>query len=544
MSGELVVMGSGGAGLVAALHAATRGAKVTVLESAPVFGGTTALSGGGQWTPLNRLGQEEFGLQDSRAEVITYLDALTLGLIPHETLDGFLDSAPRYVEFLIANTTCDVVAADIPDYYQGRPGAKGPGRTVTIGLYDTARLGEYQKLLREPPWPGSVGPITSNEERDAGWGADRRLFELGNERRANGIAARGRALIAGLMEACLENGVRLVAGARVVSAIIQDGRIRSVEADRDGTLESFPTELGLILACGGFEWNRKLWDGMVGVPLDGALSPPYNVGDGLSIATKAGARLGNMGQVWWNPSIQIPGETYDGAQRNRGATLRQRAGAITVNRRGQRFFNENLPYNDAGRPLTYFDPHTYSFINYPAHSIADKETVDRAPLLTRDFTTPITSEWLFEAPTLRELAAKIGVDADGLEAQVKKWNADCEKGVDADFHRGEKEYDITRDAWDTVRRAVGDGTPNGLLRPIKDGPYFATRLRPVCYGTKGGPVIDGSARALGYDDQPVPGLFAAGNVSAGIFGHAYPGGGGTLGAALVMGWKAGESATS
>lgn len=545
MSGELLVMGSGGAGLAAALHAATRGAKVTVLERAPVFGGTTALSGGGQWVPLNRLGREEFGLEDSREEVHEYLDALTLGLVPHETLDGFLTNAPRYVEFLIEHTQCAVMAADIPDYYRGKPGSKGPGRTITIGLYNTSRLGESQKYLRVPPWPGSVGPITSNEERDAGWAASRRLVELGKERRAQGIAARGQALIGGLMEACLEHGVRLVHDARVCAGT-HNGRIREVQVARNGTVETYPTDLGLVLACGGFEWNKQLWDGIIGVPLDGRLSPPYNAGDGLRVAASAGARLANMGQVWWNPGMSIPGETYDGAPRMRGNLLRSRPGAITVNRSGRRFFNENLPYNDAGRPIAHFDPHTYSFVNHPAFCIADQETVDRAPLLSRDFTTPVTEDWLVSAPTLRGLAEKIGVDGDGLEAQVKEWNANCEGGVDPVFHRGEKEYDLTRDAWDVVRRQAEPdaGFANGLLRPIKDGPYCAIELRSVCYGTKGGAAINGGARVLGYDDKPVEGLFAAGNVSGGIFGHAYPGGGGTLGAALVMGWSAGESATS
>jgi 3-oxosteroid 1-dehydrogenase len=541
-------MGSGGAALVAALHAATRGAHVTVLESAPVFGGTTSLSGGGQWVPLNRLGREEFDLEDSRDEVLEYLRALTLGLVPEETIEGFLDAAPRYVDFLIDNTPCVVSAADIPDYYRGQPGSKDPGRSITIGLYDTNRLNEYKGLLRMPPWPGSVGPITSNEERDAGWAADRKLFELGTERHSQGIAARGRALIGGLMEACLANDVRLVNNARVVDVTFQDGRIREVHAQRNGNgaVESFPTDLGLVIASGGFEWNKKLWDGIIGVPLDGRLSPPYNLGDGLKIAETAGARLANMGQVWWNPSHAIPGETYDGAPRMRGGVLRSRPGAITVNPQGRRFFNENIPYNDAGRPIVHFDPHTYRFVNYPAWSIADHETIHRAPLLSRDFTTPITEEWLVSAPTLRELARRIGVDADGLEGQVKEWNENCERGVDTQFHRGEKEYDLTRDAWDVVRRKAepDDGYKNGLLRPLKKGPFYATRLMSACYGTKGGPAIDGHARVLGFDDKPIPGLFAAGNAAGGIFGHAYPGGGATLGAALTMGWRAGESATS
>ena len=548
MSGRLIVMGSGGAGLIAALHAAKRGADVTVLESAPVFGGTTALSGGGQWVPLNRLGAEQFGLQDSRAEVLEYLQALTFGLVATETLNGFLDASPRYVEFLIANTPCDIHAADIPDYYRGQPGSKDPGRSIIVGLYDTNRLGEYKQRLRVPPWPGSVGPITSNEERDAGWEADRKLFDLGHERIAQGIAARGRALVGGLLEACLASNVRLVNNARVVSTTTRNGRVVEVNAQRDGNggLESFPTDLGLVLASGGFEWNQKLWDGIIGVPLDGRLSPPYNLGDGLKIASTAGARLANMSQVWWNPSHAIPGETYDAQPRMRGGSLRSRPGSIAVNTQGRRFFNENLPYNDAGRPIVHFDPHTYRFVNHPAWSVLDEESIQREPPLRRDFSTPVNESWLISAPTLRVLAGKIGVDPDGLEAEVKAWNESCEAGVDTRFHRGEKEYDLTRDAWDVVRRKAepSAGYKNGLLRPLKRAPFYATRLLSVCYGTKGGPAIDGGARVLNYDDQPISGLFAAGNVAAGIFGPAYPGGGATLGAAMTMGWAAGESATS
>lgn len=549
MADELIVIGSGGAGLTAALHAATRGAKVTVLESAPVFGGTTALSGGVQWAPLNRLGREAFGLEDSPEEVLQYISAQTLGLVDEETIEAFIRNAPLEVEFLIANTPCEVSAAEIPDYYFGRPGAKGPGRAVTVGLYEAARLGEYQELLREPPLLGTVGPVTTQEESMGGWAGytSRSLFDLYEERRAQGIVARGRALVGGLIEACLEHNVTLINNARARSLVMQGTRVAGLEAVVNGDVRKFSSPLGVVVAAGGFEWNRRLWDSFVGVPLDGAASPPYNVGDGLGMMSKAGARFGNLNQVWWSPGLLIPGETYDDQARVRagaGGGLRTRPGSITVNRFGRRFFNENLPYNDAGRMLAYFDPHTYTFVNYPAYCIADHETVEREPVLWRDSVTPRTPDWFTEAPTLRELALKIGVDAAGLEEEVENWNAICADGVDPVFHRGEREYDLTRSAWNQRRSEVGDGIKNGILRPIKEGPYYAHQLRSVCYGTKGGAVIDGGARVLDYDNAPIPGLFAAGNTTAGIFGHGYPGPGATIGAAMVMGWTAGLSATS
>jgi 3-oxosteroid 1-dehydrogenase len=541
VGGELVVMGSGGAGLVAALHAATRGAKVTVLESAPVFGGETALSGGRMWAPLNRVGREAFGLEDSPDEVLRYLAALTHGLVAPQTHEAFVRNAPRFVDFLVAKTPCDVRPTAFGDYYRDTPGAKGPGRSIYVGLYDTTRLGECQKLLRQMPWPGTFDGVMDIEQRDSGWDEDRRLLELAKARRAKGIAAAGRALIGGLMEACLSSGVALVNNARVVSAIQEGGRIRAVEAQHDGKLERFSTDLGLVLASGGFEWDRTLWNSLVGVPLDGAYSPPYNIGDGLRIAARAGARLGNMGQVWWNPGMHIPGDAYDGKPRMRANTLLRRAGVITVNRQGRRFFNENMPYIDSGRPLTSFDAQAHAFTNYPAFCITDRETIERQPVLFRDHTTPLTDDWLFRAPTLRALSEKIGIDGDGLEEQVREWNANCEQGVDPDFGRG-GEHDLPV----ATRTVVDSGwkVKNALLRPITDGPYYAVQLRAVCYGTNCGPVIDGAARVIGWDDAPIPGLYAAGNVSAGIFGHSYPGAGSTIGAGVVMGWTAAETATS
>jgi 3-oxosteroid 1-dehydrogenase len=153
--------------------------------------------------------------------------------------------------------------------------------------------------------------------------------------------------------------------------------------------------------------------------------------------------------------------------------------------------------------------------------------------LTYDNETPTRPDWFFEAPSLRELAAKIGVDPDGLDAQVVEFDAHAAKGIDPVFHRGETAIEW----WN------GDKSfPNPNLAPLGEGPYYAHQLMAAVFGTKGGAVIDEQARVVGFDGNPIAGLWATGNVTAGVFGESYPGGGGTLGPAVTFGYLAGRSA--
>src|SRR4051795_1198575 len=117
---------------------------------------------------------------------------------------------------------------------------------------------------------------------------------------------------------------------------------------------------GVVLACGGFEWNRALVDDLLAVPLEAPLSPPGNEGDGLVMAARAGARLANLQHAWWVPSMGVPGDTYDGAPRFRIAQLdKSLPGALVVNRAGRRYGNECMNYPDFGKLQTRFDPHRY-----------------------------------------------------------------------------------------------------------------------------------------------------------------------------------------
>jgi succinate dehydrogenase/fumarate reductase flavoprotein subunit len=354
---------------------------------------------------------------------------------------------------------------------------------------------------------------------------------------ATGIVLRGCALVGGLLEACLRRGVRLSALTRARELILDGGRVTGVRAERDGALVDFPARQGVVLASGGFEWNRELWDALLQIPWDGPASPPNNEGDALIMASRAGARLANLNRAWFTPARDL-GETYEGHPLIRIGMYGSAPGEILVNRSGRRFVNEALNYNDIGMPMTAMDPQSYEFANHPTFAITDRRYKDKiasfdAQTLSGDRRTP---EGVTEAPTVRELAARLGIDPDGLQAQVEEFNRYAVDGADPVFHRGET-------PWELYIQPRSD-LPNRAIAPILDPPFIGYNVRAGVFGTKGGPVIDENAQVVAMDGTPIPGLFGAGNAVASIFGAAYPGGGATLGPGVTLGYVAGLTLTS
>jgi succinate dehydrogenase/fumarate reductase flavoprotein subunit len=533
---DVVVTGSGAAALTAAVSAAVRGAQVTVLERADLFGGTSAISGGGMWLPGNGLDPD---FTDSADDARRYVKHLTLGLVDDKLIDRYIAEAPGIPAFLSEHTALEFwTVVGRPDYHADYDGGSGTSRTVFPDTFDTARLGELKDKLRRPHWPGGIPPLRGDELQQFiargdpdGWKV------LVEERMAKGIVLRGCALVGGLLEACVRLGVRLLSQTRARELMIKDGRVVGVRAERNGALEDFEASQGVVLASGGFEWNRELWDALLQIPWDGPASPPNNEGDALIMASKAGARLGNLNRAWFTPARDL-GETYEGRPMIRIGMYGSAPGEILVNRKGKRFVNEALNYNDIGMPMTALDPNSYEFANHPAFAITDRRYQQKiamfdAQTLSGDRRTP---EGVTEAPTLRELAGKLGIDPDGLEAQVEEFNKYAVDGHDPLFHRGES-------PWELFIQPQSD-LPNRAIAPIKDPPFIGYHVRAGVFGTKGGPVIDENAQVVSMDGTPIPGLFGAGNAVASVFGAAYPGGGATLGPGVTFGYVAGITLTS
>jgi succinate dehydrogenase/fumarate reductase flavoprotein subunit len=525
---DVVVVGSGAAGLVAALTAAVEGASVTVLERAPVFGGTSAVSGGGMWLPGNGLDPD---FTDDLAGAKVYLQKLTHGLIREEVLDRFLAEAGQVPAYLAEHTPLQfTVDIGRPDYHAPWEGSSLTSRTVFPDLYQMSRLGELRERVREQG-PGSLPPIGNMEGRALMEKGDLEgIGRIIKERREQGIALRGQALVAGIMEGCVDQDVEFVADTRARELIVEDGHVVGLQAEQHGNEMEYRTRLGVVIASGGFEWNRDLWDAFMAVPWDGPASPPYNEGDGLIMAARAGAKLGNLDKGTWIHGRYI-GEDYDGKPYIRMGVFGGAPGEILVNRAGRRFTNENLNYNDIGRPMTYFDPHVYEYVNHPCFAVTDDFGRERVTAL--DAETKEGADGWVEANTLRELAGKLGIDPDGLEQQVEEYNRGAEQSSDPVFHRGEKPWEVH--GLSSVERA------RGMNRPIIQAPFIGYRVRAAIFGTRGGPVIDENAQIVDWENRPIPGLYGAGNAIAHPFASAYPGGGGTLGPCVTFGHVAGKS---
>jgi succinate dehydrogenase/fumarate reductase flavoprotein subunit len=352
-------------------------------------------------------------------------------------------------------------------------------------------------------------------------------------RMQQGIVASGQALVGRLLEGCIDRGIEFHLETRGRELIRDGRRVVGLRAERDGGDVLVRARGGVVLACGGFEWNADLRNRFLPGPLSHHCSPPFNEGDALLMAQGAGADLANMSEAWVYPGAMVPGEESDGTPVSRWVIAeRTLPHSILVNRYGQRFVNEGVNYNDMSKALYHFDPHRYEYRNLPCWAILDSQFRSRYPILTVTPGDP-DPDWLPSADSLSALAAKVGIDGQRLEATVARWNEIVAAGVDDDFHRGEGAYE----------RWLGDpDTPHPNLGAIEQPPYYALPIDAHSAGTKGGPRTNTRGEVLDVRGEVIPGLYAAGNAMAGVSGPGYYGGGGTIGLAMTWGYLCGINA--
>ncbi|GAA4296573.1 FAD-dependent oxidoreductase [Mycobacterium paraffinicum] len=527
MQADVVVLGSGGAGLTAALTAAASGASVEVFDKAPTVGGTTAVSGGVVWIPAhNRSPDGEL----TPADALRYLRAQSLGSMDDELVETFVHTGSAMLDFVEAHSGLRFeIATGFPDYRPELPGGQpAGGRSLSAAPFDLAQLGEWAT------WITSFPADWSNVGFDA---ETRARLHAAIDERTGHLCVAGTALIAGLLKGLLDAGVTPHINARAERLIADDGEITGVRIGLQGRNINVRARHGVILGTGGFEWDPALAQAFLRGPMHGAVSPPNNTGDGLRMAMAHGADLANMGEAWWVPIVQIPGDTIEGKPRSRSVRLeRTRPRSIIVNSAGRRFVNEACDYNSMAGAFHYLDPRG-GYVNDRGWMVFDSIHLQRYGFLGIEPGQPVP-DWFCESADLAELAAKTGIDADGLIRTVEAWNRHVAAGADPDFGRGSSAYD---GYW-------GDESATTLagktLGPIDTAPFYAV---PVCIGamgTKGGPRTDRDGRVLHVGGEPIPGLYAAGNAMGGVTGRAYGGAGGTLGPAMVFGYRAGYAAAT
>jgi 3-oxosteroid 1-dehydrogenase len=516
---DVIVVGSGG-GLIGAYTAASRGLRTLVIEKSSHVGGTTAWSGAGIWLPGNPAILRA-GIEDSPAAARAYLDALIGDDAPAELREAYLVSGPPLIEELEANPRFGQFTwRPIPEYYEGRPGFLRKGRTVFPADIARSDLGELEPLVRRPLWT----------ER---WGIEPPEQMVG-----------GQALIARALLALMETGnAEVLTSTALTDVIVEDGRVVGIEAVHgdhgdqvDGAPVRFYADRGVLLAAGGFEHNRALREKHQ-APITGEWTSgvPSNTGDALAAAVAIGADTALLDEAWFAPGLVTP----------HGWPLFYTMvwGGVWVDSTGRRFMNERLPYDRAGHEI--LRRHGEDGVTaLPVHWVFDQRQVD-AEAFTFLPVDPQLPGWfdadrwleagaLVRADTLEDLAAQLGIPADGLTETVDEYNGFAREGIDERFHRGEAPWDRM------VAAVVGPHTdgPNRCLGVIDQRPYYAVQVVVTDLGTKGGVRTDASARVLRPDGSVIDGLYASGNTMAPALGRIYPGAGGPIGSAMVFSWLA------
>jgi glycine/D-amino acid oxidase-like deaminating enzyme len=551
---DLVVVGAGGAGLSAALFAAIDGAKVLLVERTEYVGGTTAWSAGTSWIPGTELGAQ-VNPGDTLAEAARYLDRAVGERTAAALRQAFLDHGAEAVRRIQAHSEVRYRACPRhPDYLSELEGSTVNGRALEPLPFDGRRLGRLFGLLR-PPIPEFTvlgGMMVDRTDINHLLGMTKSLASL---RHSLGIIARH-----ALDRLRHPRGTRLVMGNALVGRLLYslsghepvtlalnsaleriergaDG-IEAVTVVQGGERRTLRVQGGLVLASGGFNRHPGLRQALLpGVEIGCCPAAPGHTGQAHDLVLPLGGHYGRgaLSNAFWAPVSRRQRPDGSHAVFPHFVMDRAKPGFLTVNQAGERFVNESTSYHLFGLAMQQKD-------SIPAYLICDAKALHRygigmvRPGASAAVLKPFLADgYLSEGATLEALAARLGIDAAGLQASVARINAHAASGIDTDFGRGGTVYS----------QNIGDasaGTRNPNLGPLEQGPYYAVRLYPGDIGACTGFATDEHARLLDTCGQAIAGLYAVGNDQHSIMGGVYTAPGITIGPGLVFGYLAARHA--
>lgn len=551
---DVLVIGSGGGGMTAALAADARGLNTLVVEKASHFGGSTALSGGGIWVP-GAPSQRREGYSPDPDDVLTYLRAITDGLVSDARLRQYVEAAPKMMEFLEQTSSWFefVWKPGYADYYPELPGGSELGSTINVPAIDLRKLGDEEQNLLAPLalapkgiWLGPKDLRLFYQVRQS-WRGKAVLFKLlwrMFRARVFGdrMAAIGQSLAARLRLAMVDRDIPLWLDTPMTELITDEsGAVTGAVVQRNGRAQRIIARRGVILASGGFDHDlawRKQHQPVL--EHDWSFGNPVATGDGIRAGERIGAATDLLDEAWWFPALCWP----DGRLQFM-LNERMMPSQFIVNGAGERFINEAAPYMDFAHAMIAGQRDGVTHI--PCWLVTDQRSFHRyvvaghlpipkipgAPVPTG---RRIPQAWLDSgvvkaAGSFEELATEIGVPPQRLRATAERFNELARAGHDDDFNRGDSVYD----------NYYGDPTlPNPNLYPLGKGPYYAFRIILGDLGTSGGLRTDEHARVLRTDDSVIDGLYAVGNTAAPVMGRSYAGAGATIGPAMTFGYVAAQ----
>ena len=507
ISADVVVVGYGLAGAVAAVTAHDAGVKVVIVEKAVHFGGNSILSGGGVLCV------------DDPEKAVQYFDALCGGRTGPDVIQAQATMMSKTEDYL--RHLCKINGATLSK--RGRHGIypfPGKDGINSVTVDEVPSFEGYRWLLA---LSGGVVEVPGSE-------GHRWLSALSGGAR--------------LMKV-MEDNVNARRIEVVMSTTTKDlltdagGAVTGVVGERDGKKIVFNSRRAVVLACGGFEHNEKLkLQFLEGSPYY-SMAPLTHTGDGIIMSMKLGASLWHMWHVHGSYGFKYPDfpiafrSRIDGARDpypHRPHYIKMRW--IVVDQSGKRFMNEYppAPQDTPHRPLSYFDPDLPGHPRIPSYLIFDEPARREGPMSrpmglrdtayqwSKDNSKEIERGWIIKADTLADLASKINVPSDNLKVTVERWNKGVETGKDLDF-----------------------GRPAGtMFSPIETPPYYAMEAWPIIVNTQGGPEHNAKQQVMHVSGTPIPRLYAVGEIGS-MFGHIYELGG-NLGECVSSGRIAGENA--
>jgi len=551
---DLIVVGTGAAGLSCAITAKKRGLDVVVLEKEPVFGGTTALSGGVLWVPLNHHGRKQ-NPGDSVEAVRTFMMHETGSYFDEEAIRTFIEQGPKMVEFFERETAMKFIPTLYPDYHPDAPGGMEIGRSILAEPFDIRGLGKDMERLKPPLKTITfIGMMFNSSNADlkhffratksvtSFLYVARRLLthikELALYRRAVQVTS-GNALAARLAKSALDLGIPILTSTPASKIVMENGKAVGVVTGRDGDVQEIRARLGVALACGGFPHDVKRITQAYPHLKRGhehlSPTPTSNTGDGTNMAEAVG---GVVDIRFKEPAAWMPVTRVEFGNGEVGVFPhlldRYKPGVIGVLKNGRRFTNESNSYHDVGAAMIEA---CRGMQETAMWLLCDRRTLGKYGLgYVKPSPMPIgrfiRNGYLFEGKTLADLAHATGIDPAGLESTVREYNQHAVQGKDPEFGRGSTAFN----------RYLADpeNKPNPCVAPIGHGPYYAVKVVMGDLGTFDGIKTTVAGEVLRRDGSVIPGLFAVGNDRASIMGGNYPGAGITHGPNMTFGYVTGN----